>query len=275
MPNCIVRGCNFRWRKKDPDIALHVFPKDMEIIKTWLLHINQDFGDLNEFCHKIFNSSRGTYRICSQHFTLDAYEIRGMVTFLKKDAIPTIFPQEEMGLPTRKRRKKDISPSQSEADTSNTVNLPFTSMTFSVNKDLEMPWNPETSHCLGMKISHSTASSVHSYIHPGQPEEAAPYICKHRSRPTRTIGTAIDYFPGQVHRSTQLNKPMGTKDKNLQTVLTPSYRSVGIQCNLDGLPSLSSLSTVTSSGPHRLCWYRNWTKLLHYRSQAYLHDDWQ
>lgn len=274
MPNCIVEGCSFRWRKKNPDVALHVFPKDMEIIRTWLLHINPDFGDLEEFCHKIFNSSKGTYRICSQHFALDAYEVRGMVTFLKRDAVPTLFPQVKLEFPTRKRRKKDIPTSQSEADTSTSANMSFTSTAFSMPAELNMTLNPEESHGLGLWTNQCAATSAHSHKNPGQHEEAVLNNHRHyRPRSTRTIGTSIDYFPGQVHRSTQLNKPMGTKDKNLQTDLKPLYRSVGIQCSLDGLPSLPSRSLVTSSGASRPFPSGNWTKLLHSQSSAYFHDD--
>lgn len=272
MPNCIVNGCSFRWRKKDPDVALHVFPKDMGTIRSWLLHINQDFGDLDEFCHKIFHSSKGTYRICSQHFALDAYEVRGMVTFLKKDAVPTIFLKEEFKLPTRKRRKKTDPISQ--ADTFTAANLPFTSTDFPDCVKLEMPWSPETSHCLDLNPNYFGAPSVHSHIHPGPPEEMSPYKSEHyRPRSTRTVGTSMDYFPGQVHRSTQLNNPMGTKDKNLQTQLIPLNRSVGIQCNLEDLPSLPLWSAVSGSEESRLCSCKHRTKLLHHQSNAYLHDE--
>lgn len=255
-------------------MALHVFPKDMETIRTWLLHINQDFGDLDEFCHKIFNSSKGTYRICSQHFTLDAYEIRGMVTFLKKDAVPTIFPQEQVHIPTRKRRKKDIPSSHAEAHMFTSRNLPFTSTAFSVPSGLDMPWNHDAHHCFGLKTNQSAAHSASSRILPGQQlEEDTPYKCKHyRSPGTGTVGTSIDYFPGQVHRSTQVNKPIGVQDKNLQTKLGPPCRSVGIQCNLNDLPSLPSRSTISSSGRSRL-FNGNWIKLLQSHSHVYFHDD--
>lgn len=53
----------------------------------------QHFGDLEEFAEKVFTRTRGNYRVCSLHFARSAYEIRGLTTFLRRDAIPTLFPE--------------------------------------------------------------------------------------------------------------------------------------------------------------------------------------
>lgn len=93
MPVCIVEGCATTSKRKTDDIMLHSFPKDKELIKRWLQQMPQDFGNLEEFAERVFTSTRGNYRMCSLHFTRSAYEIRGLTTFLKRDAIPTLFPE--------------------------------------------------------------------------------------------------------------------------------------------------------------------------------------
>ncbi|KAM5146304.1 U4/U6 small nuclear ribonucleoprotein Prp4 isoform 2-T3 [Mantella aurantiaca] len=103
MPVCIVRGCATTSKKKPYDIMLHSFPKEKELIRLWLKQMNQNFGDLEEFAEKVFTSARGNYRICSLHFTRNAYEKRGYSIFLKKDAIPTMFPGSAAIWPPEKK----------------------------------------------------------------------------------------------------------------------------------------------------------------------------
>ncbi|XP_069834878.1 uncharacterized protein [Dendropsophus ebraccatus] len=105
MPSCIVKGCSYSWKKKDPDIIIHAFPKDLESIKKWLLQTKQDYGDIEEFSRRILEGTKGAYRVCSQHFTSDSYETRGFMTMLKKGAVPTIFPDIPVNTAKYKRAK--------------------------------------------------------------------------------------------------------------------------------------------------------------------------
>ncbi|XP_073517429.1 uncharacterized protein [Phyllobates terribilis] len=92
MPSCIVKGCSFSWKKKNPAITIHAFPRSREMIKAWLMQTGQDFGDIDAFTDKVFEGKKtDAFRICSQHFTPDSYTNEGMRKSLKKDALPTIF----------------------------------------------------------------------------------------------------------------------------------------------------------------------------------------
>lgn len=92
MPSCIVKGCSFSWKKKDPAITIHAFPRSKEMIKAWLMQTGQDFGDIEAFTDKVFEGKKtDSFRICSQHFTSDSYTNEGMRRSLKRDALPTIF----------------------------------------------------------------------------------------------------------------------------------------------------------------------------------------
>ncbi|XP_044139114.1 oocyte zinc finger protein XlCOF7.1-like [Bufo gargarizans] len=92
MPSCIVKGCSFSWKKKDPTITIHAFPRSKEMIKAWLMQTGQDFGDIDAFTDKVFEGKKtDAFRICSQHFTPDSYANEGMRKSLKKDALPTVF----------------------------------------------------------------------------------------------------------------------------------------------------------------------------------------
>ncbi|XP_068121942.1 uncharacterized protein [Hyperolius riggenbachi] len=129
MPACIVKGCSFHWRQKDPDITLHVFPRNVELIKTWLLQIFKEGKDLDEFATKIFNSKKGVYRICSKHFTSASYEKRLSGKVLRKDAIPTIFPsidhlldEEHKEHPYAKKKRLQMAAESAETISSQDMN---------------------------------------------------------------------------------------------------------------------------------------------------------
>ncbi|OCT58545.1 hypothetical protein XELAEV_18001994mg [Xenopus laevis] len=53
MPCCIVKNYpHWTGRKGSEGVILHGFPNDTQKIKTWLLHIKQDFGNIDEFAQK-------------------------------------------------------------------------------------------------------------------------------------------------------------------------------------------------------------------------------
>ncbi|OCT83065.1 uncharacterized protein LOC108715747 [Xenopus laevis] len=97
MPKCIVKGCTNYGQRKTMfhNVILHVFPKNPDIIKTWLQQFPEG-GDIDTVCQKIIAGKKtDAYRICSEHFSTDSYCVQGNRWVLRKDAIPTIFPGKE------------------------------------------------------------------------------------------------------------------------------------------------------------------------------------
>ncbi|KAM4641263.1 uncharacterized protein O3C94_015647 [Discoglossus pictus] len=92
MAKCVVRNCkdNSRNHPRNPQIILHGFPKNVDGIISWLRQVPQDFEDLEGLANRI-KIKYNYYRMCSRHFTLDSYHVRGGRNLLKPDAIPTIF----------------------------------------------------------------------------------------------------------------------------------------------------------------------------------------
>ncbi|XP_012816083.1 mitochondrial potassium channel isoform X2 [Xenopus tropicalis] len=127
MPNCIVKGCRHKSGQKIqyPDVVLHPFPNNINLIKNWLLQTGQDLGDIDVLADKILKGKKtANYRMCSCHFTRDSYMARGSKTTLKPNAVPTIFPIilppavvcSQISLPPAKRlRVEDEVPSTSAA----------------------------------------------------------------------------------------------------------------------------------------------------------------
>ncbi|XP_071986317.1 uncharacterized protein [Engystomops pustulosus] len=118
MPVCIVNGCPSGGRQKEHGVIVHVFPKDKNMIRAWLVQTGQDFGDLEDFVNKVYEGKKtDSYRLCSKHFAPECYtHLDGWRKILRKDAIPTIFhhpdfPAGSLGvngkIPARKRRKVD------------------------------------------------------------------------------------------------------------------------------------------------------------------------
>ncbi|XP_069824413.1 uncharacterized protein [Dendropsophus ebraccatus] len=96
MPSCVVRGCVCTWKKRDPSIILHCFPKEPEKIKLWLQQTGQYDSDIDKMVEKVYlGKVYDTYRMCSLHFTHDCYHYDAYRRILKKDAVPTIFIKKE------------------------------------------------------------------------------------------------------------------------------------------------------------------------------------
>ncbi|XP_075689558.1 uncharacterized protein LOC142657912 [Rhinoderma darwinii] len=238
MPSCIVNGCNSSWKIKDPDLVLHSFPRDINIIKRWLLETPQDFGDVDAMCQKIYLSAKGAFRICSKHFNIDCYEVRGTTRCLKKNALPTIFPSESCANKTSKSKsgKKDEKPICSFAGIerfdhlyarSPTLLCPSTiSVSIAsdvIDVDSEQSCSEETAvTVIELPIHQSTREyRGRGFIRKGT-----------RTSHTRSIGTMTDYFPGQVHKSTQTDPVFGTKNKKVMANISKSNKSLGIQCHV-------------------------------------------
>ncbi|XP_077341400.1 uncharacterized protein LOC143986868 [Lithobates pipiens] len=89
MPSCMVKGCTFSWRTREPQTVLHVFPRQRERILNWLQMIRMDDGHISSLVEKMYNSRNNEYRICSLHFSKVDYEQRGKKMYLKKNAVPS------------------------------------------------------------------------------------------------------------------------------------------------------------------------------------------
>lgn len=73
-------------------VILHVFPPNVDRIKAWLMHIGQDFGNIDEFAQRVLHSKKnGSFRLCSDHFTPQSYVEHASKKLLRVDAVPTIF----------------------------------------------------------------------------------------------------------------------------------------------------------------------------------------
>ncbi|CAI9562105.1 unnamed protein product [Staurois parvus] len=235
MPVCMVRGCNTSSRNKTDDIMLHSFPPDKESVKQWLMQMKQTFDDLEGFVEKIVSSTRGTYRICSLHFTPEMYELRGFLPFLKKkDAIPTIFPDCPPMQYSTKNSKKHIASPLSEQRIVTGMFQPEDVISYPLQ---DFPEFPLEQHRLQMS---TPSSEILSALQKSGPTFSRKR--KYRPRAIKTIGTMIGFFPGQVHKSTQCDIPTRTKDKSFQIQIRPSRRSVGIQCDI----SSSTWLTITN-----------------------------
>ncbi|XP_066453191.1 uncharacterized protein [Eleutherodactylus coqui] len=240
MPSCIVNGCNSSWKIKDPDLVLHSFPRDIDVIRRWLLETPQDFGDVEAMCQKIFLSAKGAFRICSKHFNFDCYEVRGTTRCLKKNALPTIFPLESCASKTSKSKsvKKDERPVCSFAGIErfdhlyarspnrycpSTISVSIASPSNVIDVDSEQSLSEETAVMVIELPIHQPARAHRSrgFIRKGG-----------RTSHTRSIGTMTDYFPGQVHKSTQTDPVFGTKNKKVMANICKSNKSLGIQCHV-------------------------------------------
>ncbi|XP_069611409.1 oocyte zinc finger protein XlCOF7.1-like isoform X2 [Ranitomeya imitator] len=223
MPACFVHGCWYHW-KKDDDVILHYFPHEFELIKKWLLHLNQDLGDTNQLAEKISNSKKGSYRICSKHFRPEDYVVRGSSRLLKKTSLPSIFPKALPSSCIRRRKKKKNPFSHFNANVFNEEDFTFAQ---------SLMLMPESSF---FSTDVTNFLSEHSYS--SVPREGT---CPS----TQTVGTNTEYFPGQRHKNIQTFHLVHKSSKRIQVCRRLSQRSFGIQCALVPLPPLQCF---TSSG---------------------------
>ncbi|XP_056407182.1 uncharacterized protein LOC130298273 [Hyla sarda] len=95
MSSCIVSGCATSWRRRNPNISLHCFPKDKDRIKLWLEKTGHYANNLQEMVEKVWiGTINDTYRMCSLHFSNESFRYYEDRRTLRKDAIPSIFGQD-------------------------------------------------------------------------------------------------------------------------------------------------------------------------------------
>ncbi|KAM3930538.1 uncharacterized protein RB166_004098 [Leptodactylus fuscus] len=118
MPSCLIKGCFNTWKQKESKVILHVFPKDKEGIRLWLIQSPENFPNVDELVEKIYSQNKyGTVRLCSKHFNDDQYFHEGTRRRLRPNAVPTIFiaersPSEK--IPRKKGTKRKKSAANSE-----------------------------------------------------------------------------------------------------------------------------------------------------------------
>ncbi|XP_075698551.1 uncharacterized protein LOC142663681 [Rhinoderma darwinii] len=219
MPACFVHGCWYHW-KKDDDVILHSFPHEFELIKNWLLHLNQELGDIDQLAEKISNSKKGSYRICSKHFRPEDYEVRGSSRLLKKTSFPSIFPKTLPTSRVRRRKKKKNPFAHLGADVFNEEDFTL------AQRLMLMPESPFFSTGVNNFLSEHSYSSV--------PREG--------TSTTQNVGTNTEYFPGQRHKNIQTYHLIRKSSKRIQVCRRSSQRSFGVQCSLVPLPPLQCFS---------------------------------
>ncbi|XP_073542277.1 uncharacterized protein [Phyllobates terribilis] len=221
MPACFVHGCWYHW-KKDDDVILHSFPHEFELIKNWLLHLNQDLGDTDQLAERISNSKKGSYRICSKHFRPEDYEVRGSSRLLKKTSFPSIFPKALPSSCIRRRKKKKNPFGHLNANVFNEEDFTFAQSLMLV---------PESSF---FSTGVTNFLSEHSYSSV-PPEGTCPS--------TQTVGTNTEYFPDQRHKNIQTFHLIHKSSKRIQVCRRLSQRSFGVQCTMVPLPPLQCFTS--------------------------------
>ncbi|XP_063814385.1 uncharacterized protein LOC135054882 isoform X2 [Pseudophryne corroboree] len=265
MPSCIVKGCSYSWKKKDPNIILHSFPNDIAIIKSWLLQTKQDFGNIDDFCEKVLIGKKtDAFRMCSQHFAMDCYYQRGMITSLKKDALPTIFPEKANGGSGTFKTKSGKPPAKkvclsapstqtwgdvdsSHTPTSIVMGLPLRIV--KIEPDFIEPSTSSSIFPQEKPFSLSMETSIEKkkmleQVHFSQKASRKSFGVGNTftiQREGRTVGTNTEYFPGQRHKSTRTDPNIGVRHREVQT-----EKPKGIQC-LCGLPDLPSIQEASNS----------------------------
>ncbi|KAE8595131.1 hypothetical protein XENTR_v10015545 [Xenopus tropicalis] len=121
MPTCIVKGCSNSCSKKQfPHVVLHAFPGNLTQIRNWLEHIPQNlqnFRDIDEMALRVLKGKKSdTFRVCSEHFTVDSYTEQGKKRrILKREAVPTQFP-ETFSPPLKKPKTQRVSKKHKDLD---------------------------------------------------------------------------------------------------------------------------------------------------------------
>ncbi|XP_056373437.1 uncharacterized protein LOC130267517 [Hyla sarda] len=258
MPSCIVQGCTSSSKTKDPAPVLHAFPPEIDCVKTWLLQTEQDFGNLEDLSKKISEAPRGSYRMCSLHFGKECYEIRGRSYFLKKGAVPTVFPQRrapgdviEVGAyKPLKRSKRSVSVTLTESA--------MTTKEHSYAGAVQTPVHHGSDHNQEIINIINNEPTMEVEIMPDSPpkfplEDNSPRFARRKkvklSPLPKPMGKVTEYNSRQVHRGTNTDPYFGKSHKKISVNINPKHFSIGIQCNLLNLPTLQDSITQSLTMP--------------------------
>ncbi|XP_053568437.1 uncharacterized protein LOC128658019 [Bombina bombina] len=94
MALCIVKDCpnSSKKTKLNTATSLHVFPRNAETIRQWLLATGQFDDCLDDMVSRVIETNKtGRYRMCSLHFAPGNYYSNGLKMCLYRHAFPTVF----------------------------------------------------------------------------------------------------------------------------------------------------------------------------------------
>ncbi|XP_073524547.1 uncharacterized protein [Phyllobates terribilis] len=216
MPKCLVKGCRHSSGRKSstPGVALHPFPKDLALIKRWLLQTNQDFGDLDLFARGILQGQMGVSRICSVHFAPECYSVVGSDKFLLEGSIPTIFPDRD-------------KPATRTPVLQNLI-LPIGLWTNNVSAASSMaPWGP------GVKMTQANVGAANAVrVNSTSASKLKETLNEYRKQPTMGIGKSfhpamsLGNLPGvMVQEQTGTINPNVSSGKVNRAVQWPEYEN--------------------------------------------------
>lgn len=97
MPKCIFNCCphSTGLKAKYPDVTLHTFPKNLQMIKLWIASSALSEEDLTSVAEEILRDKNGNrFRMCSAHFSTDSYCNKKKTRVLKSDAVPSVLPND-------------------------------------------------------------------------------------------------------------------------------------------------------------------------------------
>ncbi|KAM5141112.1 uncharacterized protein ACMZJ9_014873 [Mantella aurantiaca] len=273
MPSCLVPGCTFSWRTRGAETILHVFPRKWDVLQIWLEKIFVANEMMEDLMTKIYSSRKGAYRICSSHFTENDYELRGPNKVLKKSAVPSmnLKPPVELHVdhPYTKRGRPDeepqpapsvscpeqpepsevssqtpepsVCPSQDAEQDQSLLSMSLTDpeevIAASDGESLNIEFMSVEEYQMEQMVESCSefAESDTANLEPVTQKQKRKYTPRVR----RTVGMVTKHCPSLVHKSTQYDKFAGKKSKIVQVERRRPHMSIGVQCNLASLPTLS------------------------------------
>ncbi|XP_068114823.1 uncharacterized protein [Hyperolius riggenbachi] len=249
MPSCFVKGCKSQWKKTAEDLSMHIFPRDAERIKTWLriLQIKED--QVEDLTARILADRKGAFRICSRHFSNRSYELRGTMTFLRRDAVPSLNLDDQDDSPEhsyakRMRLVETASSDPSQASLQQTIKeensqlvQQFTVQTYdALEGTTDMSAFPDAQAAEPLLIPGCEIEVVYETETTASPQNlelTEPRTYKRKPmRHTRSFGTSTHNNPEYRHKSSQFDGKKDVKNKKSWARRFPPHRSIGIQCEL-------------------------------------------
>lgn len=221
----------------------------------------------------------GKYRVCSDHFTADDYEVRGTGKglCLRCDAKPTLqMPPalepsiEELSDHSYYKRQnliKETSEGEIKSEESSVSPQIFESSSHfygPMSPDSPEPEPSSSSEMIFDEISPNDLESrqmlaeeielctsdvlMESLLKmPAKKKKKLSSTKRTMSRGTNTI-----HFPGQKVKPVQIYRPYANKDKNVQVSIRKNNSSVAVQCDLVRLPPLMLWTKSTPRKPEQL-----------------------